>query len=81
VVRTLYRWLIDEQMSVRQIAKRLADGQWRPRCGSRLWSMCVIHHILADPFYTGVAHVNRFAYVAPRPARGVDCRPHPGHHR
>jgi site-specific DNA recombinase len=75
VVRTLYRWLIDEQMSVRQISKRLAGGPWRPRCGSRLWSKCVIHHILADPFYTGVAYVNRYAYVVPRRRRTATRRP------
>ena len=31
----LYRWLIDERMTVRQILKRLAAGPWRPRCGKR----------------------------------------------
>ena len=38
VVRMLYRWLIDERTTVRQILKRLAAGPWRPRCGKRLWS-------------------------------------------
>ena len=38
VVRMLYRWLIDERMTVRQILKRLAAGPWRPRSGKRLWS-------------------------------------------
>jgi site-specific DNA recombinase len=74
VVRTLYRWLIDEQMSVRQIVKRLAGGPWRPRCGSRLWSKCVVHHILSDPFYKGVAYANRHAYVAPRRRRTTTRR-------
>ena len=74
VVRMLYRWLIDEQMSVRQIVKRLAGGSWRPRCGSRLWSKCVVHHILSDPFYKGVAYANRFAYVAPKRRRTTTRR-------
>jgi site-specific DNA recombinase len=65
VVRMLYRWLIDEQMSVRQIVKRLAGGPWRPRCGKSLWSKCVVHHILSDSFYKGIAYSNRHAYVAP----------------
>ena len=69
VVRMLYRWLIDERMTVRQILKRLAGGPWRPRCGKRLWSSCVVHHILSDPFYTGTAYANRYAYVVPRKPR------------
>jgi site-specific DNA recombinase len=74
VVRMLYRWLIDEQMSVRQIVKRLAGGPWRPRCGKRLWSKCVVHHILSDPFYKGVAYANRYSYVAPRRRRTTTRR-------
>ncbi|MEJ7640303.1 MAG: recombinase family protein [Singulisphaera sp.] len=34
VVRMLYRWLIDERTTVRQILKRLAEGPWRPRAAS-----------------------------------------------
>jgi site-specific DNA recombinase len=69
VVRMLYRWLIDERMSVRQILKRLAQGPWRPRNGKRLWSSCVVHRILSDPAYTGTAYANRHTYVVPRKPR------------
>jgi site-specific DNA recombinase len=48
VVRMLYRWLIDERMTVRQILKRLAAGSWRPRNGKRLWSNSVVHRVLSD---------------------------------
>src|SRR6185312_4624963 len=41
VVRMMYRWLIDDQMSVRMIIRRLADGPWRPRSGKPLWSNTV----------------------------------------
>jgi site-specific DNA recombinase len=69
VVRALYRWLIDERMTVRQILKRLAAGPWRPRCGRRLWSSAVVHRILSDPVYTGMAYTNRYAFVPPRRPR------------
>jgi site-specific DNA recombinase len=69
VVRMLYRWLIDERMTVRQILKRLAQGPWRPRHGKRLWSSCVVHHILSDPAYTGTTYANRHTYVVPRKPR------------
>jgi site-specific DNA recombinase len=82
VVRLLYRWLIDERLTVRQLLKRLAAGPWRPRSGKTHWSAATVHHILADPIYTGTAYVNRYAYTAPvkprRPdsprAREASCR-------
>ena len=69
VVRLLYRWLIEERMTVRQILKRLAAGPWRPRCGRRLWSKAVVHRILSDPVYTGTAYANRYTFQVPRRPR------------
>ena len=82
----LYRWLIDERMTVRQILKRLAAGPWRPRNGKRLWSSAVVHRILSDPVYTGTAYANRYVVRAPRaspgpPARGPARRPAAGRGR
>jgi site-specific DNA recombinase len=58
-VRMLYGWLVDEGMTLRQILKRLNFGPWFPRCGRRPWSPSTVHHILADPVYTGTAYANR----------------------
>jgi site-specific DNA recombinase len=69
VVRQLYRWLIDERMTVRQILKRLAAGPIRPRSGKRLWSASVVHRILSDPTYTGTAYANRYTFAPPRRPR------------
>jgi site-specific DNA recombinase len=74
VVRMLYRWLIDERTTVRQILKRLAAGPWRPRSGKRLWSNSVVHHILSDPVYTGTAYTNRHVFVLPRKPRTTGKR-------
>jgi site-specific DNA recombinase len=74
VVRMLYRWLIDERTTVRQILKRLAEGPWRPRNGKRLWSNAVVHRILSDPLYTGTAYANRNRLVAPRKPRSTGPR-------
>src|SRR5581483_3199443 len=73
-VRMLYRWLIDERMTVRQIIKRLAAGPWRPRNGKRIWSNAVVHRILSDPLYAGTAYANRYAHVAPRKPRSAGPR-------
>ncbi|WP_406701222.1 recombinase family protein [Singulisphaera sp. Ch08] len=74
VVRILYRWLIDERMTVRQILKRLAEGPWRPRCGRRLWSPSVVHRVLSDPVYIGEGYLNRHVYVVPRKPRSKGTR-------
>jgi site-specific DNA recombinase len=71
MVRTLYGWLIDEQMTIRQILKRLNAGPYFPRSGRHPWSPSVVHHILADPVYAGTAYANRYSFVPPkRPRRG-----------
>ncbi len=69
VVRMLYRWLIDERLTIRQILKRLNFGPWYPRSGRHPWSPSVVHHILADPVYAGTAYANRYRYVPPRKPR------------
>src|SRR4028119_2014995 len=70
----LSRWLIDERTPVRQILKRLAAGPWRPRCGKRLWSNCVVHRILSGPVYTGTGYANRHVFVVPRKPRSAGPR-------
>ncbi|XBH03585.1 recombinase family protein [Singulisphaera sp. Ch08] len=74
VVRILYRWLIDERVTVRQILKRLAEGPWRPRCGRRLWSPSVVHRVLSDPVYIGEGYLNRHVFVVPRKPRSKGIR-------
>jgi site-specific DNA recombinase len=66
MVRVVYAWLTDEQMTVRQIVKRLNASPWRPRSARGRWWSSTVHHILAEPVYTGTAYVNRFAAVPPR---------------
>src|SRR5919199_3873787 len=69
IVRMLYRWLIDERLTSRQILKRSNFGPWLPRSGKRPWSASVVHHLLADPVYTGTAYAHRYAYVPPKKPR------------
>ncbi len=65
LVRRVYGWFTDEQTTIRQVVKRLNAGPNLPRSGRPAWSPSTIHHILADPIYTGIAYANRYAYVAP----------------
>jgi site-specific DNA recombinase len=74
MVRMLYGWLIDEQMTIRQMLKRLNAGPYHPRSGPHPWSSSAVHHILADPVYAGTAYANRYDYVPsgkPRRERGT----------
>ena len=63
VVRMLYGWLIEEQLTLRQILKRLNAGPWLPRCGRRPWAAGTVHHMLSDPVYAGIAYANRYECV------------------
>src|SRR3954449_9045308 len=69
IVRMLYDWLVTEGLTLRQILKRLNFGPWFPRCGRRPWSPSTVHHILADPVYTGTAYANRYRFVPPKKPR------------
>lgn len=76
-VRMLYGWLVGEGMTLRQILKRLNFGPWFPRCGRCPWSPSTVHHILADPVYTGTAYPNRYRFVLPKkPRRAHGPRTH-----
>jgi len=77
LVRTLYGWLTDESMTLRQILKRLNFGPHVPRSGRQPWSPSVVHHILADPIYAGTAYANRYRFVPPKkPRRARGPRTH-----
>ena len=77
MVRMLYHWLIDEQMTIRQMLKRLNAGPYYPRSGRHPWGPSVVHRILADPVYAGTAYANRYDYVpARKPRRDRGARSH-----
>jgi site-specific DNA recombinase len=69
LVRTLYGWLVEEQMTIRQILKRLNAGPHYPRSGRHPWSPSVVHHILSDPMYAGTAYANRYDFAPPKKPR------------
>jgi site-specific DNA recombinase len=69
MVRRLYAWVADEQLSVRQGVRRLNEGPWVTRAGRTRWAPSTVHHILSDPVYIGTAYANRYEYVAPKKPR------------
>src|SRR5262245_60386619 len=81
LVRQIFAWLVEERMTIRQIVKRLNEGPWWPRSGRHPWQPSVVHRILYDETYAGMAHTNRYRFVPPKkprsraPGRGENtCR-------
>jgi site-specific DNA recombinase len=53
VVRQLFRWLIEEQLSTYQITKRLNETGIRTRHGKSRWAGGYVTNLLRNPIYTG----------------------------
>jgi site-specific DNA recombinase len=58
IVRLIYGWLIDEQMSVRRIVEALRR-QALPARRARRWAPTSVRRILTNEIYTGRAYYNR----------------------
>jgi len=63
VVRMIFRWLIDDQLSAYQINKRLNESGIRTRRGKERWCGGTIINILRNPVYTGTFYYNKKQYV------------------
>ena len=60
VVRQMYRWLIEEEMSSAEIAKRLSLlGIKTRKGGKKQWGQSTVIDILRNPVYKGQAYYNR----------------------
>ena len=61
----MYRWLVNEHMSTRGIARRLNEqGIGTPR-GANQWQPTAVHRILRNTAYKGILHYQRFKSVMP----------------
>jgi site-specific DNA recombinase len=73
-VRQMYHWVLEENLSARQVAKRLNAQGVRPR-KARLWIQATVYKILTNPVYAGLATYGKREPVEP-------TRPmHPGQYR
>jgi len=66
VVRDIYRWLIEEHLSSRAIAKRLIDSVIPSPQGNKVWHPSVVHHMIRQELYCGVMYFNRREPVEPQ---------------
>jgi site-specific DNA recombinase len=67
VVRRLFGWLVEEQMSLRQMAKRLNQQQAPTPSGKHpVWHPATIRRILMNTVYAGQARYNYRYYGSPK---------------
>lgn len=64
-VRAMYRWVLEEGLSARQVAKRLNQLGIRPR-RARAWRVSPVYNVLTNPAYTGMAQYGKRETVEPR---------------
>src|SRR5882672_4340665 len=64
-VRAIYRWVRDEDLSVRPIAKRL-NAVGVPAARKRFWVQSSVLHILNNPAYTGRAYFGKTEPAEPK---------------
>ena len=69
VVRDMFRWLIEEQMSCRGIAKRLTDLGIITRTGKTRWTPGVVNKMLKQGAYKGTFYYHRTEPVEPSSRR------------
>ena len=67
-VRAMYRWVLEEGLSSRAVAKRLNELGIAPRRAKR-WSQGAAYSVLTNPAYVGLAPYNRCEMVEPKRPR------------
>jgi len=87
VVRSIFRWLVEEQVSIGEITRRLRAESTATRTGKGHWDRSVVWAILRNPAYSGQAaygkteSVPRGKLLRPIRARGLTPRRAKSAHR
>src|SRR3989475_8072822 len=67
VVRDMFRWLIQEQLTTRQIVKRLNALKIPTRTGQNaVWHVASVRCMVSNSIYTGQGHYNKTKSGVPR---------------
>jgi len=62
IVRLVYKWLIEEQLTTYKIIDRLQSQGIKARKGNR-WARSSVHKLLRNETYCGVTHYNKHYYI------------------
>ena len=62
IVRLIYKWLIEEQVTTYKIVSRLHSQGIKARKG-KLWAKSSVHKLLRNETYYGITHYNKHFYI------------------
>ena len=79
IVQQIFRWLVEEGLSTRAIARRLTGSEVPTARGANQWAPTVVDRILHNTSYRGVMVYHRVTYGnandPKRPKAGIKIRP------
>ena len=64
-VRGMYRWIADEELSLRAVAKRLTEYGLPTARGASYWRPTAVARIVENPVYKGIFYYQRYESVQP----------------
>lgn len=73
-VRSMFQWVVEEGLSIRQVARRLNERGVAPRKAA-FWSCSTVRTMMVNPVYTGTACYNRSESIEPKRRRSRDRYP------
>ncbi len=76
-VRTIYRWVGEEHLGVRAVARRLTEYGVPPPRGGGAWCSSTVQRILTNPAYRGEALYHRTGRDGEGPAGGSERKKRP----
>ena len=65
IVGRMYRWIADEELSLRAVAKRLTEYALPTARGARYWRPTSVARIIENPVYKGTFYYQRYESVQP----------------
>jgi len=66
IVKIIFKWLVDEQMTIRQIILRLFEQKILPRKNKKgYWSTSTLSRLFRDETYVGITYYNKRVAVEP----------------
>ena len=71
VVRLIFKWYTNDNLSIREITRRLSAMGFRTYQGNTQWAHSTVHRILTNETYAGTAYYNRLKRENPYSKRRI----------
>jgi site-specific DNA recombinase len=63
VVRMIYRWLVEERITLVEVSRRLLERRVKTPTGGDVWDMTQLRAVITNPVYKGEFYAHRFVHV------------------